>query len=561
MSDRSGQSLGTYRLVRLLGQGGFAEVYQGQHIHLNTRAALKILLSTKLQDEAEIESFRREAQTIANLTHPHIVRVLDFNIEQGVPFFVMEYAAQGSLRTKHPRGTKLPLSTVITYTHQVAAALQYAHEHRQIHRDVKPENILVRDDGSLMLSDFGIATIAHSSASQRTEDMIGTVMYMAPEQTLGRPHPNSDQYALAIASYEWLAGNHPFRGTTIEIAMQHATAAPPPLLPQAPELPATVQQVLFKALAKEPKERFATIQEFATALQEAARGLAPSYGLTPTLPASDRPNPVGRVRQAELPPMPAQSAPANAAFALPPPAMPISAPFASTGGSVANYPSGSLASSPYEQVSGYSSDSYAPPPPPPPQYPAASGYQSNPYAPPQVNVYTSTSSGYQTLTGYPPVSPQYQQPYQNYAFQAGLYNTAHPLGPTSLSISPTAAAGLSYLFSWVTGLIFFLSEKQNRFVRFHALQSIFFSIAFIIYYFMYSIITSVISAASTSYDLYGVPTYGPAYQIVSGLGALLLLGWCIIWLISMLSAFQGKYLKLPLIGNFAERIVNRHKAS
>src|SRR6267154_951691 len=91
MSDRSGQSLGAYQLVRLLGEGGFAEVYLGQHIYLNTQAAIKILHATKLHNQTEVESFRREAQTIANLTHPHIVRVLDFNLEQGVPFFVMEY--------------------------------------------------------------------------------------------------------------------------------------------------------------------------------------------------------------------------------------------------------------------------------------------------------------------------------------------------------------------------------------------------------------------------------------------------------------------------------------
>lgn len=547
MSDRSGQSLGTYRLVRLLGQGGFAEVYQGQHIHLGTQAAIKILLTTRLHDEAEIESFRREAQTIASLTHPHIVRVLDFNIEQGIPFFVMEYAAQGSLRSKHPRGTQLPLNTVISYLRQVASALQYAHEHKQIHRDVKPENILVRDDGSLMLSDFGIATIAHSSASQRTEDMIGTVMYMAPEQTQGHPHPASDQYALAITAYEWLAGKHPFRGTTIEIAIQHATATPPPLLTQVPSLPAPVQQVLFKALAKEPKERFATIQEFALALEQARQGISPTPGFVPTLPAQNTPSPIGRVRQAEQPP-----SPGNAAF-TPASSMPVSAPLPTTGEAAAQYQPVSSSSAPYQPVSGYQSD-YAPPPPPPP-YEQASAYQPAPAYQP-LPIYQPVQPGYQSQPGYSYThGPQYQPSYPGYAPVRPLYNIGHPHGPTSLSTSPNASAGLSYLASWITGLIFLLSEKENRFVRFHALQSLFYTGAYIVYVIALTILT----AAVTTRDAYGLVIDTPLYTIVNALGSLIGLAWFVLWLVCMINAFRGKYFKFPLIGDWALTIANRPK--
>ncbi len=396
MTDRSGQSLGTYRLIRLLGQGGFAEVYLGQHIHLNTQAAIKILLATKLNDEAEIDGFRREAQTIANLTHANIVRVLDFSIEQGVPFFVMEYAAQGSLRIKHPRGAQLSLSTVISYIRQVAGALHYAHAHKQIHRDVKPENILVRDDGSLMLSDFGISTIAHSSASQRTEDMIGTVIYMAPEQTFGRPHPASDQYALAICAYEWLAGQNPFRGTTIEIAIQHATAMPPSLVAQVPGLPMAVQHVLFKALAKEPKERFATIEAFALALEQAGQGLSsPNHLACATQPVQELPKPVARVRQAERQPNPVANTPGSA------PSAPLQTPASVYGPQILKVPiantpqisptlQAGASSTPYGQ-----SDAYAPPPPPP-------------YAPPPPPSPYGQSSGY----SYANNSYQYQPPLQ-----------------------------------------------------------------------------------------------------------------------------------------------------
>ena len=200
MADRVDQILGSYRLLRVLGSGNFAEVYLGQHIHLGTPAAIKVLHTAKLNDPKERDSFLREARTIAELAHPNIVRVLDFNIDQNTPFLVMEYAPKGSLRTIHPDGSQLPLSTTLFYVSQVSAALQYAHEHKKVHRDVKPENILARDDGSVMLGDFGIVATAHSSSSRLTEDKVGTLMYMAPEQMKGHPCPASDQYALAITT-------------------------------------------------------------------------------------------------------------------------------------------------------------------------------------------------------------------------------------------------------------------------------------------------------------------------------------------------------------------------
>lgn len=271
MSNRVSQMFGAYRLVRLLGQGGFAEVYLGQHIHLNSLAAIKILVSTKINQQAEWESFRSEAQIIAALNHPNIVRVLDFNIEQGAPFFAMEYASRGSLRTLYPRGSQVPLSALLPYVRQIASALQYAHGNRQIHRDVKPENILVRDDGSIMLSDFGIAVVAHSSRSQNTQEIIGTVAYMAPEQLEGRPRLASDQYTLALLVYEWLCGELPFRGSFTEIATQQLLASPPSLREKMPEIPAAVEAVVIKALAKDPKQRYSTVSEFATALEQASQ--------------------------------------------------------------------------------------------------------------------------------------------------------------------------------------------------------------------------------------------------------------------------------------------------
>ena len=299
MSDRTGQQFGNYHLLRLLGKGGFAEVYLGEHRHLATQAAIKVLLA-HLDSQVDIEGFRREAQIIAQLTHPHIVRVLDFDVEQGVPFLVMEYAPRGSLRAQFPKGTRLPLATVVTCAHQVAEALQYAHERRLIHRDVKPDNMLLRNDGSIILSDFGIVAIAHSTSSRRMEGRAGTPGYMAPEQMNGEPRPTSDQYALAVTVYEWICGQLPFQGTALEVAMQHMMKSPPSLVQQIPTLPQAVEQVVFTALAKDPKERFSTIQAFATALEQAVNGeqdietfVRPDHPPRPSAPSDGTPGASG----------------------------------------------------------------------------------------------------------------------------------------------------------------------------------------------------------------------------------------------------------------------------
>jgi len=161
MTERVGQQLGNYTLIRRLGEGGFAEVYLGEHIHLGTQAAIKIL-HTQLSTD-NVDEFRTEARTIARLVHPNIVRVLEFGIEDKTPFLVMDYASNGTLRQRHPKGTILPLPTVVKYVKQVTDALQYAHDEKLIHRDVKPENMLVGRRGEILLSDFGIALVAQSS--------------------------------------------------------------------------------------------------------------------------------------------------------------------------------------------------------------------------------------------------------------------------------------------------------------------------------------------------------------------------------------------------------------
>ena len=178
---REGQQLGNYRLIRLLGQGGFAEVYLGEHIYLDTPAAIKVLHTQLASDE--VESFRAEARTIARLVHPHIVRVLDYGVEGKTPFLVMDYAPNGTLRKRYPKGVPLPLSSIVSYVTQLADALQYAHEQKVIHRDVKPENMLLDRRNEVLLSDFGIAVVAQSShyhSTQSIQELAGTIAYMAP---------------------------------------------------------------------------------------------------------------------------------------------------------------------------------------------------------------------------------------------------------------------------------------------------------------------------------------------------------------------------------------------
>lgn len=269
MVDHVGQQLGNYRLVRLLGRGGFAEVYLGQHVRLpSQRAAIKIL-ATRINPE-DVQKFEHEADTIASLTHPHIVRLLDFDVVDGMPFLVMEYAPNGSLRHRHRGGQIVSLHTVVEYVQQVAEALDYAHYKHLIHRDIKPDNMLLDECHQILLSDFGVATIAHNTTSQSAQAVIGTVAYMAPEQFQEYPRPASDQYALGVTVYEWLTGTRPFHGTFTEIAVKHALVPPPPLRCKNPALSPEVEQVVLTALAKDPKARFPNVRAFANALAVAS---------------------------------------------------------------------------------------------------------------------------------------------------------------------------------------------------------------------------------------------------------------------------------------------------
>jgi predicted ATPase/class 3 adenylate cyclase/DNA-binding CsgD family transcriptional regulator len=199
----------------------------------------------------------------------------------------MEYAPHGTLRQRHPRGTQLPLDVILPYVQQVASALQYTHDQGLIHRDVKPENMLLSSRDEVLLSDFGLVMLAPQTLSSGGTELMepplaGTTSYLAPEQLRGKTRPASDQYALAVVVYEWLCGKPPFLGPLLEVAVQHVSASPPSLREQVPDLSPAIEEVVLRALAKEPEQRFARMQDFTIALEHASRPVV-SPRLTPVL--------------------------------------------------------------------------------------------------------------------------------------------------------------------------------------------------------------------------------------------------------------------------------------
>lgn len=269
-----GSQLGNYQLIKSLGSGGFAYVYLGKHIYLETMAAVKVLrIGIELSDK-ERRQFLTEARTIAQLRHPHIIGVLDFGVEHDLPYFVMEYAAHGSLRDRHTAGSVVPLDTILSYVQQVASALQYAHERQVVHCDVKPENMLVGEDGGVLLGDFGIARVMQNTT--QTQDVMGTVAYMAPERFTGKSVPASDQYALGVVVYQWLCGDLPFDGrNAAHVLYMHTYMQPPSLCERMPGLPPAVEKVVFRALMKQEDQRFPSIQAFADAFEDAVKARMP----------------------------------------------------------------------------------------------------------------------------------------------------------------------------------------------------------------------------------------------------------------------------------------------
>ncbi len=267
--QRLDQCIGNYRLRRLLSRSHTTEIYFAEHTLFHTEAAVKLLDGDIAGNE--VEKFLAQATLLTQLQHPHIVHVLDFGMLEESAFLIMKYAANGTLRQRYPKGTRLPVPRILHYVRQIADALQYVHQHHLIHRDIKPHNMLLGTNDDVMLTDFNIAVVAQDFASNAPplRDFEGTVPYAAPEQLQGRPQKSSDLYALGIIVYEWLCGGWPFTGSFDEIVHQHLFVPPPALREKHIEVPMAFEQALWKALAKEPAQRFSDVGEFVHALEQA----------------------------------------------------------------------------------------------------------------------------------------------------------------------------------------------------------------------------------------------------------------------------------------------------
>ncbi len=271
----SGQTLGgRYLLGDLLGEGGFGVVYAGRHLLLDRPQAIKVLLEQHFRKPKFRERFLREARTVAALDHPHIVHIDDFGMEEQTSraYLVMPFVGSGTFHDLlRKRREPLALEQIVSYLVQVCSALDYAHQRNVVHLDLKPHNLLVHEDGRLLLSDFGLAHLLKQEGLEGgTSLRYGTPHYMAPEHINGQPDRCSDVYALGVILYQMLVRRRPFEGPTPEaVMMQHMNKPPPPLRASRPELPPELEKVLEKALAKEVTQRYQSAGELLTAFKTA----------------------------------------------------------------------------------------------------------------------------------------------------------------------------------------------------------------------------------------------------------------------------------------------------
>src|SRR5579872_3789795 len=225
-----GRLIGNYRVLAEIGAGGFGKVYRGEHVFLTERTVAIKFLHTHLSSSEEREQFLQEARFLEKLKHPHMLHVFDVGIDDGFPYLVTEYAPNGSLRNRIKRYAPnlIPAEEVVSILSQIGQTLYYAHQQQIIHRDLKPENILFNAQDEALLSDFGIATTL-STASIKAVGLIGTPLYMAPEQFQGKISKESDQYALGCIAYELVTGRTPFTAPDFfALGFRHISAEPVP---------------------------------------------------------------------------------------------------------------------------------------------------------------------------------------------------------------------------------------------------------------------------------------------------------------------------------------------
>ena len=272
-SLQSGQMLGPYRIISQIGKGGMATVYKAYQASVDRYVAVKVLPSQLAESKEFAARFQQEARIIANLEHPHILPVFDYGESEGIAYFVMRYLEAGTLKDRMEAGRPLPLDEIDRIFTQLSDALSYAHGHGIVHRDLKPANALIDSQGNIFLTDFGIAKLLESASPRltQTDAIMGTPAYISPEQAQSRPvDQRSDIYSLGIILYEMATGGVPFvADTPLAVLFKHITDPLPLPSRVKPDIPASIEQVILKALAKDPQDRFASTAEFLAAWKRA----------------------------------------------------------------------------------------------------------------------------------------------------------------------------------------------------------------------------------------------------------------------------------------------------
>jgi serine/threonine protein kinase len=303
-----GTTLGSYKVIEAVGQGGMARIYKGLHTELNRYAAIKVVNWGLQEDPTFTERFRREAQAIASLRHPNIVQIHDFGKYTSGYYMVMEFI-DGSdlavqLRQQRTAQTMLPKEQVIRIVKDVAAALDYAHKQGVVHRDVKPSNIMINRQGQSILTDFGLVMLSNRQSQVTLGSTFGTPHYVAPEQAISSAAavPASDIYSLGVILYEMVTGQTPFDDDSpLSVALKHVSEHPPAPTLINPDLPRSVEKIILKAMSKQSVDRFESAGELATGLEVAWTGAYESK--TDQLPPAPVLPPVGVPSVSEVPKM------------------------------------------------------------------------------------------------------------------------------------------------------------------------------------------------------------------------------------------------------------------
>src|SRR5215203_260438 len=259
-----------YRLDEKIGSGGMSSVYRAFDPTLERWVAIKLMHRDISHDPDQLERFRREARAVAQLNHPHVVTVIDAGEDDGAPYIVFEYVEGETLKDRIRRLGRLPVAEAVAYAIEIGRALECAHANKLVHRDVKPQNVLIDRDGRAKVTDFGIARSMEAHGLTATGRVLGTTDYVSPEQALGHEvAEQSDIYSLGIVLYEMMTGEVPFKADTqVAVAMQHVREPLPDVQRRRPEISAALAAVVEQSTAKETKNRYATIDDMVHDLEE-----------------------------------------------------------------------------------------------------------------------------------------------------------------------------------------------------------------------------------------------------------------------------------------------------